>query len=319
MPALNPGDFHIDAILSGMLEGYRPTDMIADGIFPVINVNKQSNIYAKVNRGNWFRNPTTLRAPGTAPREVSYTVSSDTYKAENHELATVVAFETIDNADDPWNPMVLNGQFLIDQLMLGYEIRTYDTIIGGVGSSMSRTGTDAWDDYGNSSPLEDMDVAREAIRRNTQKRPNVAIMGEKAWIKVKRHPDLLKAAIPGGLGGGVLNEQQMAGLIGVDKFLIGRLIKNTAEEGAADTFTDVWSTNLIMAHVAPAPGIMVPSFGYAFRWTGPNIGARGPGSFAVETRRDTKRKVVEMQTGYYQDEKISAAELGFLINTGITE
>lgn len=318
MPAQNTGDFHIDYLLSGMLEGYRPEDFIADQFFPVIPVTKQSGLYAKVNRGNWFRNPTTLRAPGTAPREVNYTVSSDRYQVENHELATAVTFEALDNADDPYQPMTLNGMFLIDQLMLGFEIRMVDHIYTGVGTTITLTGTDVWDDYGNSSPLEVLDTAREAIRATTQKRPTVAVMGEKAWIKIKRHPDLLRAAAPAALGGGILTEQQFASLVGVNKLLIGRLIKNTAAEGAADSFTDVWSTNLVIAHVAPAPGIMVPSFGYSFRWGGPNIGRNGPPTFAVETRRDTKRKVVEMQTGYYQDEKISGSELGVMIATGIT-
>jgi hypothetical protein len=103
----------------------------------------------------------------------------------------------------------------------------------------------------------------------------------------------------------------------VDKVIVAEPIKNTSEEGQGDSFTDVWSTNVILAHVAPRPGIMVPTFGYTFRWTGPNIGANGPRNFGMYTERDDKRKVQYLQTGYYQDERIVAPELGFQILTGI--
>lgn len=315
---LSPGDFHHDTLISNLLVGYRPRGMIADRVFPVIPVAKESNTYPRIDRGNWFRLPTTQRAPGTAPHEVRYTVSSDTYRTVNYELSTVVDWETIDNADAPFEPLVRGGEFLVDQLMLDFENRTATRAWATVGSSSTLTGASAWDNFLNSDPLTDLEVAREAVRATTGFVPNQAIVPEKTWLKVRRHPDIVRAVFPGAGVGGIVSTAQFADLIGVGEVIVPGTIKNTGGAGLADAFVDVWSTSTLLLYTDPRPGIMRPSFGAAFRWGGPNIGMGGPGAFAIERRRDTKRKVEELQTGYYQDEKTIAPELGFLIATGIT-
>lgn len=317
MPALDPRDFHLDAFLTNLSIAYRLQGTIADQLFPVVNVMKQTGVYAKVDRGNWLRVPNTLRAPGTAPREVNYTVSSGTYLCLNYELATRVAWETIDNADPPHAPLVGANNLLRDQLMLDYEERVRSRVAAGVGSSTTLTGANAWTDGANSDPLGNMDVAKKAIRKTTGLYPNVAVVPEDTWLVVRRHPQIVLATYPGGAGGGTVTPEQFANLIGVDRVLIPRAIKVTTEEGQTDAFADVWSTNVTMAYVANAPGLEKPSFGYTFRWSGPNIGAGAPGNFQVQRREDGKSKTTEMQTGYYSDENIVASELGFEIRTGV--
>ena len=103
-----------------------------------------------------------------------------------------------------------------------------------------------------------------------------------------------------------------------DYVTVAKPIKNTAEEGQTDAFTDVWSTHVYLMYSTDRVGLMKPTFGYTFRWSGPNIGGNSPGNFAMFTQRDDRRKVQHLQTGYYQDERIVASELGFKIGTGIS-
>jgi len=320
MALYDTGQFHVDHFLTNVLVGYRPQGLIADQVYPVLTVKKESNIFAKVNKGDWFRRPVTLRAPGATANEVSFTVSSDRYQVHNYELATVVPWETIDNADDPYMPMTRASEFLTDQLKLDNEIRVRTQIAADVGSTTTLTGADAWDQFGTSDPLTDIDTAKEAIRSTTGYRPNVCICGVKTWEKLKRHPDIVRGIYPGAGVGGVANESQFANLIGVSKMLVPEPIYNTADEGPAttDAFVDVWSSDFTLLYVAPNPGIMIPTFGYQFNWTGANIGNNRPTVFAVRRRRNEKRKSEELEAGYYADEKLVAAELGFNIKTGIT-
>jgi len=311
-------DFHLDSFLTNFLVGYRPRNFIGDQIFPVIPVNTRTNVFAKIDKGNWFRQAATLRQVGTKPNEVSYTVSSDTYSVINYALSTIVPDETKDNADQPFAPEQQAAAFLADQLMLDFEIRVQAAIIGGVGSSSARTGTNAWSDFANSDPLTDMEVGREAVRYSTGYTPNTALTTDKAWLKIRRHPDIVRAIYPGAGVGGTADLQQFATLIGVDRVLVGRTIRNTGNEGQADAFSDVWSTHLHLLYVEATPGLMTPTFGASFRWTGPNIGANGPTNFGIERKYDDDRKVTILRTSYYQSEKIVASELGFTIATGIT-
>jgi hypothetical protein len=319
MPGLDARDLHLDQFLTNILIGYKPQGLIGDQLFPVIPVQKQTNVYAQIDRGNWFRVPSTRRAPLAKPSEVQHTVSSGMYVCLNYELATRVAYETMDNADAPHNPMQRAGEFLIDQLMLDFENRVQQVVTTGCGSSkVNAAGTTAaWDDFASSDPITDCEVGAEAIRQKTGYKPNIMVIGYRAWLKIRRHPDIIRASYPGAGVGGLVTPEQFAKAVMVDKVIVAEPIKNTTEEGQADSFTDVWSTNCILAYIAPRPGIMVPTFGYCFRWTGANIGNNGPSNFGMYTKRDDETKSQYLQTGYYQDERIIAPELGFLIQTGV--
>jgi len=310
---LSPADSHIDKFLTNLLVGYRPQGMIWDQVAPVVPVAKQSDLYAKIDKGNWFRRPNTQRSPGAGANEVNYTVSSGRYACTNRELATVLADEVVANADDPHDPARRQAELLTDQLNLDAEIRVYNATVGGVGSSTTLTGINAWDQFNTSDPLTDFEVAQEAIRSTTGYKPNLCVLGLKSWLKLRRHPDIVRAIYPGAGVGGTADLAQLANLIGVGKVLIPETIYNTAAEGAADTFTDVWSTHCILSYTAPNPGIMVPTYMAAFRWNGSPIA-----NFAVQRWRPDGRKAEILQVGYYQDENIVATELGFMIQTGIT-
>jgi len=299
-----------------MLVGYRPQGLIATQIFPVVPVRKQSNAYLKIDRGNWFRvqDGLTLRAPGTRENKVGFTVSSATYYVRNYALGTSLAWEDIDNADDPLNLRNLHNQLLVDQLMLDFEDRVARTVnsASNVGSSVTLSGADQWSDFANSDPLTNFETAAEAIRSTTGFNPNTIVMGQKVWLKLRRHPQILSALFPTGQGQ-FASLQQAAELFGVDRVLVGAAIKNTAAEGQSDSFSDVWGKHCLVAYVAPQPGIMVPTYGASFRWTGPTIGAFGPDNLAVEVKNNTDLKAEEQRAFYYQSEEIVAPELAYLI------
>src|SRR5205085_601968 len=132
--------------------------------------------------------------------------------------------------------------FVNDKLLLDFETRVYATVVGGVGSSATLSGVNAWSDYANSNPLGDIDTGVNAVHDTTGKMPNKAIIARKCWQRLRRHPQVINAVFPGGGGGGTAALDQLANLIGVDEILIGATIKNVANEGQGDSFTDVWST-----------------------------------------------------------------------------
>ena len=93
--------------------------------------------------------------------------------------------------------------------------------------------------------------------------------------------------------------------------LIGSAIKNTAEEGQADSFSSVWGKDTIIGHFTNGPDAdgRNPSLGYSFRWTNPLFGT----PMAVESWEDPDHgNYMNMRVQYYQDEKIVAPELGYL-------
>lgn len=319
MPTSEARDFHVDQLATNMLVGYRPRDFIADQVAPRVPVVKQTGLYAKIDKDAWFRQDDTLRAPRTPAKRGSYTVGSGNYLCVNYAFATEVDWETMANADQPFQPAVQAGMFVNDKLAIDYEIRVENKVRTAAGSSATLTGINAWSDYANSNPLGDIDTGVNAVHDTTGFMPNKAVISRRCWQKLRRHPQLINAVFPGGGGGGTAGLDQLANLIGVDQILIGATIKNTAAEGQTAAFTDVWSTGFALLYVAPAPGIMVPTFMASFLWSNPELGPglSSPPNFALERKEDDERRCTVFRTGYYQDENIVASELGYYINTGI--
>lgn len=319
MAGMGHGEWHIDALADNLLIGFEPQGFIGEQISPVVNVGKESGLYARIDKGNWFRVGDQTRAPKTAYKQVGYTVSSAAYRVQNFGLSTMHDWETLANADTPFRPRETAGRFLVTQLRLGHEIRVRDKLYAGVGSSSTLTGVNAWSDYANSRPLDDIETGQNAIFSTTGLMANKMKLGRRTWQVVRRHPQVLQALNPGGLGGGIATVQAFGDLVGVPTVLVPEVIQNTAQENQSDAFSEVWSTHCILIHTAPAPALMVPSFSYSFRWTNPELGPglSAPPNFAIETKEDDDIRATLWRSGYYQDEQVAAAELGFLIATGV--
>jgi hypothetical protein len=168
-----------------------------------------------------------------------------------------------------------------------------------------------WADISNSNPVEDMYTARDAIRRLTGYTPNVAIFADGPMTRFARHPEVIDFIRGRGdsTGGGPVNEGAIASAFGWNRILVGRGLKNSAGEGLPAVFTDIWSTACILLYVAPSPGLMEASHGYTFRWTPTGL----PGPLAVERYTNVRPKTESVEVHMFQDEKVTGADLGFLI------
>jgi len=69
---------HIDQLLSNVAINYRPMGMIADMVFPVVPVQKQSDHYAIFSRADILRIENTARSPGTEANK-SYSRNFERY------------------------------------------------------------------------------------------------------------------------------------------------------------------------------------------------------------------------------------------------
>jgi hypothetical protein len=69
----------------------------------------------------------------------------------------------------------------------------------------------------------------------------------------------------------------LAASFDVDRVIVSKAVYNTTAEqvlggqggaGTAGTFSFIASKSALLCHAAPAPGIMVPTAGYVFAWSG---------------------------------------------------
>lgn len=305
------GDLHVDRLLSNISIGYRPKGLIVDQIAPIVPVERQSNLYQIWDKGDSLRVPDTVRAPKTAANKIEWNTSSDAYFARGFGLGHEIALEDLGNVDVPINLFKRATEGIFDGLGLDWERRVAATLTNtaNVGSSSVPT---AWTDKINGAPVDDIHVAIDAVHATTGLDPNTGIFGRATFRALSKHPQILELIFPHGTGGKFATAAQLAELFQLDKVLIGNTIQNTGGVEGADAFSNIWGGHATLLHVAQTPSILTPTYMYSFRWNPTGF----PAPMTVERTLKNgagSRKLWALEAGYHQDEKIIAAELGFII------
>jgi len=318
MPQPTISDVHVDAILTNISVAYmqRAENMIADKVFPVVPVDKKSNKYFTYTKGDWFRDEAQRRAPGTESAGGGYNLSTDTYSADVFAFHKDVDDQTLANADTPLNPLREAAEFVTARLMLRREVQFISDFMTtsvwanektGVASSPSSSQFIQWSNYSTSDPIVDIEEAKEDILSTTGYEGNTLVLGYQAFRQLKNHPDFVDRYKY--TTSSVITEEMMARLLGVDRILVAKSVKNSAEEGIADSMGFNFGKAACLLHVAPNPGLMTPSAGYIFAWTGVSggLGATvGTSQFRMESLRAAR---VEAEFAF--DNKVVASDLGY--------
>ena len=185
-------DLHIDQALSEMALGYRPEGMIADMVFPIVDVAKQSDLYVIWNRGDRLRIHDTTRAPATEAKKIEESVSSGTYFAKNYALKSSVPIEDFKNADPIFLDNLNTGktELVMDALLLDWEVRLANQVTSGTNVGSYAAVGSSWTGGAEADPIGDINAALDVVQYTTGKRPNRITFGLKAWQAFKRHVDV---------------------------------------------------------------------------------------------------------------------------------
>ena len=316
MPAPSTGrELHVDVPLSNVVVGRRPEGFIADQLLPQTPVAKQTDLYYKFNHLEWYRSVPegTLRAPKTEPKKVHMTVSSDTYYAPNYALATDWSVEDEVNADQVLQWRRSSANFLMDRLMMDYELRVADLCVTSANVATIFVATSGWNNAARTA-YTDLLSWRDSFKDITGKMPNTLIIPRKVLSKLRANDQIRDLLF--GDRGGLATASQIGGLIDIPKVLVPTTQVNTAVEAdpQGGTFADVWdgNGNLWMAYTENLSGMMTDTWLQAFRWTSPQLGV----PFAVEAYPfDPKKKCYEISVGYYQAEKVVSSDLAIRVSS----
>jgi hypothetical protein len=320
MPQPSVNNVHIDAILTNISVAYlqNTNNFIADKVFPTIPVDKKSNLYFKYTKDDWFRDEAQRRADGTASAGSGYGLTTDSYMTDVFAFHKDIGDQTRANADNPLNPDMEATQFVTQRLLLRREIQwasDYFTtgvwgtdITGTTSTSPATTQTIKWSDYVNSTPIVDVENAKTRILQTTGYEPNTLVLSYAVFQKLKAHPTLVDR-YKYTQAGAIVTEDLLAALFGVDRVLVAKSVYNSAVEGATGSYSYTTGINALLCYTAPNPGLMTPSAGYTFMWTGVSGGLGttvGVSRFRME---ELKADRVEGEIAF--DNKVVAADLGY--------
>jgi hypothetical protein len=320
---------HVDSLLTNLSIAFRQnqTQYIADKVFPVIPVSKQSDLFRTYEQSAWFRDDARERADGVEAAEVDFTMSTTPYYAKVYAARQFLGDQTLANHDAPGDLYQEATNFVTDKLLLRREIQFISDFFGagiwgynrtGVASAPSANQFIQWNDYVNSNPITDIEAAKLDIVSTTGMEANTLIFGRQVWPILRNHPDIIDR-----ISGGATNSDPaladleiIARIFGVQRVLVANTIKTSSNEGQTATYGFNASKGVLLVYAADAPGLMTPSAGYTFAWNSLPNGLSGA-TVGVKRYRDEARAsdIVEAQSAW--SNQVIAANLGEFLASAI--
>jgi len=170
MPTPTSRDSHVDRAMTQISIGYSNSEYIAPMVFPVLSVEKQSDVYFIFDKGAWFRRRAEPRAVGTRANRGGYTLSTASYLALPYAFAAVVPDQVRDNADDPLQPDIEAAEFATDALLIDLEIRVAD-LVSTCGNWLNASNPGIKWNLDTSDPFDDIDNIRDAVSKQIGRMP----------------------------------------------------------------------------------------------------------------------------------------------------
>lgn len=296
---------HIDQPLTNISIAYTPGDFIAPMVFPLVPVQKQSDKYFIYTKADWMRREAGVRAPGTRARRGDYGLSTAQYVCVERAIAKGVPDEVQQNADAPLRPLEDASRWCTNQLLLETESTVAADVFGATWSS-SATPSPLWSND-TSTPLADVETARDTVVKAIGREANTAVVGRGLWRYLKQHPDIVERIkyTAGPTSPAIVTVQAVAALFELNKLLIGIAINDTAAEGATSTLAYIWGNHMFVGYISSGPSLLEPSAGYVFTWQNRQ---------ASRFREDQERQdVVEVRMSW--DDKVVATDAGYLVKS----
>ena len=318
MPQPNINSVHVDAILTNISVAYlqNQDNFIADKVFPVIPVDKKSDKFFTYTKNDWFRDEAQRRAGGTESAGGGYGLSTDSYSADVFAFHKDVDDQTLYNADAPLNPLREATEFVTRRLALRKEIQwNSDFFAGsiwgndydGVAGTPSTNEVKQWSDYAASDPIDDIEDAKAGILSTTGMEANTLVLGYDVFRTLKNHPDIVDRIKY--TSSQTVTADMLAAMFDVPRVIISKAVKATNNEGATAAYSFTSGKKALLCHVAPTPGLLTPSAGYSFSWTGVSggLGATvGTSQFRMESLKADR---IEAEMAF--DNKVIASDLGW--------
>lgn len=268
---------HIDRALTNISVAYLQdaSAFIADKVFPIVPVKRQSDVFYIYNKGDFMRDEAQVRGAGTESAGGDYGVeASDPYYCRKHAFHKDVTAEERANYDDPLDADTDATDFVSQKMLIRREMEwaskffaagVWGTEIEGKAASPSVGQTLQWD-QATSNPIKDITDAGVAMASETGYKPNTLVLSPYAFNALKNHEDILDRIKY--TQRGIVTADLLATLFEVDKVLVAWSVVNSAVKGAADSVDFIMGKHALLCYAAPSPSLRRPSAGYIFAWSG---------------------------------------------------
>ena len=328
MPLLTPSQVHIDAPLTNLTTAYVQSqdNFIADKVFPIVGVDKQSDKYYQYDRANMNRTGDVKKlAPRTEVERIGMTISNDSYFADVYGLGMDFDEQTLANEDAALDIRSAGAQTLAMRLMIHREKQFATNFFSaGVWTSqdlLSGRSITEWDEA-NSSPIKNVtDASRTIQLQSGGFRPNTLVVGRHVHDALLHNSDILSR-----LNGGatvantaLVTKAKLAEIFEVENYYVMEAVQNTVVEGSTpgEVNSFIGGNHAMLCYTPGNAGLMTPASGLTFAWN--SIPGANNLGITVESFSDDalkRQQIAEMiQVKMSYDMKMVGPDLGYFFES----
>lgn len=323
MPLPSINDVHVDSLRTEMSIAYvqQPNRFVADKIFPLLRVDKQSDKYAVWSKADFMRRQMRKIGDSDPAPEMSFGVdTSNTFYCHTYGGKKFLSDRGKANYDTPLNADRATVNFVTQQALIERDARVAAAVwTTGIWGTDSTPGT-LWS-AGSSDPIGDMRTGIRTVATNTGYRPNTLTLGADTWDILQDHSDLLDRIKHTQTG--VVTEDLLANILKLDKVVVAEATYNSASAGATATMTELFGAkHALLTYSASAPSHDEPSAGYTFSWSefdnvtgGDSVSMAG--AAAIKTWREDDPDGEYFRAMMSFDPKVTASDCGYFFNGAV--
>lgn len=313
---VSPVQGKIDVALSQFAQMYRNNTLVAESLFPRVEVLKESDFYWLFGQENLALRENTLRAPGSAAERIQQTLSKTKYFTTDHSLARLITDEERGNfmAGDleQWATQTLMDKILLDEEARAAAVATNAANYAGANQT-TLAGAQQWSAYttnnDNSTPLNDVETAKSQLRQIGQN-PNIMILPDPVYKILRTHPAIVDRFKY--VNGGEITVKELSSVFGIENVMLASAVQ--LDQAGNRSF--VWGKSVVIAYAQPNANFYDVSFGKTFVWT------EAPGTvggFSTEIARLTpvSAKSDELAVHFYYGQVVTSTISGYLIQNAV--
>lgn len=273
---------HIDRALTNMSVAYMQdaSAFIADKVFPIVRVRRQSDVFYIYNKGDFMRDEAQVRGAASESAGGDYGVeASEPYYCRKHAFHKDVTPEERANYDEPLNADQDATDFVSQKMLIRREMEWASKFFksgiwgreveGAAAAAPASEGVNEklvyWDEV-TSTPIEDITSAGVTMASETGYKPNTLVLSPFVFNALKNHEDILDRIKY--TQKGIVTEDLLATLFGVDRVFVAWSVVNSAVKGAKDAVGFIMGKHALLCYSNPTPALKKPSAGYIFAWSG---------------------------------------------------
>jgi hypothetical protein len=318
MPQPTLGDVHVNRPLTNISVAYTQEaagiEFVADRAFPAIPVENKSDLFWTYNRADFNRDEMQKRGLAMESAGSGYNLNSTgNYSCDVWALHKDVDDQIRANSDSPLSPDRDATIFLTQKGLIRREnqwvTKFFNSGAGWTGNAsggaaasatFTNTATVQYWDYATSSPITDIRHAKSLMRLNSGGfAPNIGVFSRPVFDKLVDHPDFIDRTKYGQTAPNpaMATRRIIAEILELEDVLVMDAVYNAAVEsepspgstnlatqGVLESNAFIGGLNAALFYRPKNAGLMVPSAGYVFNWTG-LIGSTGGAGVRIKTFR----------------------------------